>query len=194
MSKQIYVFSLLFFFIASPFIISAGADNPKVIMKTTKGDITIELYKDEAPVTVKNFLSYVDEKFYDGTIFHRVIKGFMIQGGGLTPDFEEKPAKSPIKNEATNGLRNKRGTIAMARTEVIDSATCQFFINHKDNPGLDHRDNTPTGFGYAVFGEVIEGLDVVDAIANAKTMSRGWMADVPRETIKIVSVSRMENK
>ncbi len=194
MSKRIYAFLLLFLFAASPFIISAGADNPKVIMKTTKGNITIELYKDKAPITVKNFLSYVDEKFYDGTIFHRVIKGFMIQGGGLTPDFEEKPAHPPIKNEATNGLRNKRGTIAMARTEVIDSATSQFFINHVDNPGLDHRDNTPTGFGYAVFGKVTDGLDVVDAIANVKTMSRGWRADVPRETIKIISVSRMKNK
>jgi peptidyl-prolyl cis-trans isomerase A (cyclophilin A) len=194
MSKIIYALFILFLFTASPFIVSAGADNPKVIMKTTKGDITIELYKDKAPITVKNFLSYVDEKYYDGTIFHRVIKGFMIQGGGLTPDFEEKPAQPPIKNEATNGLRNKRGTIAMARTEVLDSATCQFFINHKDNPGLDHRDNTPTGFGYAVFGKVIKGLDVVDVIANVKTMTRGGRADVPRETIKIISVSRMENK
>lgn len=194
MSRRIYALFILFLFTASPFIVSAGSDNPKVIMRTTKGDITIELYKDKAPVTVKNFLSYVDEKFYDGTIFHRVIKGFMIQGGGLTPDFEEKPAKPPIKNEATNGLRNKRGTIAMARTEVIDSASSQFFINHKDNPPLDHRDTTPTGFGYAVFGKVIKGLDVVDAIANVKTMTRGGRANVPRETIEIISVSRKENK
>jgi len=194
MLKKFFALFLLLLFIFSPLVISASQDNPKVIMKTTKGDITIELNQEKAPITVKNFLSYVDEKFYDGTIFHRVIKGFMIQGGGLTPDFKEKPTKPPIKNEAFNGLRNKRGTIAMARTEVIDSATCQFFINHKDNPGLDHRDNTPTGFGYAVFGKVIKGLDVVDVIANVKTMTRGGRADVPRETIKIISVSRMENK
>jgi len=194
MSKKIYTLFLLFLFTASPFIFSAGSNNPKVIMKTTKGDIVIELYKNKAPLTVKNFLSYVDEKFYDGTIFHRVIKGFMIQGGGLTPDLKEKPAKPPIKNEATNGLSNKRGTIAMARTEVIDSASCQFFINQVDNSGLDHRDNTPTGFGYAVFGKVIKGMNVVDAIAKVKTMTQGWQADVPRETIEIISVRRMENK
>jgi cyclophilin family peptidyl-prolyl cis-trans isomerase len=194
MLKKFFALCLLLLFIFSPFIISAGQDNPKVIMQTTKGDIIIELYKNKAPLTVKNFLSYVDEKFYAGTIFHRVIKGFMIQGGGLTTDFVEKPTKPPLKNEATNGLSNKRGTIAMARTEVIDSATSQFFINHVNNPGLDHRDNTPTGFGYAVFGKVIKGMDVVDAIANAKTMSRGWRADVPRETIKIITVRRMEDK
>jgi cyclophilin family peptidyl-prolyl cis-trans isomerase len=194
MSKRIYTFLLLFLFAASPFINSAGSDNPKVIMKTTKGDITIELYKDKAPITVKNFLSYVDEKFYDGTIFHRVIKNFMIQGGGLTPDFEEKPAKPPIKNEATNGLKNKRGTIAMARTGVVDSATCQFFINHVDNAFLDHKNKTPQGFGYAVFGKVIKGMDVVDAIAKVKTMNRAGMENVPRETIKIISVSRVKIK
>lgn len=194
MSKKFYTLFLLFLLSASPFIFSAGSNNPKVIMKTTKGDIVIELYKNKAPLTVKNFLSYVDEKFYDGTIFHRVIKGFMIQGGGFTPDLKEKPAKPPIKNEATNGLSNKRGTIAMARTEVIDSASCQFFINQVDNSGLDHRDNTPTGFGYAVFGKVIKGMNVVDAIAKVKTMIQGGHADVPRETIEIISVRRMENK
>jgi cyclophilin family peptidyl-prolyl cis-trans isomerase len=194
MSKKFYTLFLLFLFTASPFVIQAGSNNPKVIMKTTMGDMVIELYENKAPLTVKNFLSYVDEKFYDGTIFHRVIRGFMIQGGGFTPDFKEKPAKPPIKNEAFNGLSNKRGTIAMARTEVINSATCQFFINHKDNSNLDHRDNTPTGFGYAVFGKVIKGLNVVDAIAKVKTKTQGWHADVPRETIEIVSIRRMENK
>ena len=194
MSKRIYALFILFLFTASPFIVSAGADNPKVIMKTTKGDIVISLYKDKAPLTVKNFLSYVDEKFYDGTIFHRVMKGFMIQGGGLTPGFEEKPGQPPIKNEAANGLKNKRGTIAMARTEVIDSASSQFFINHVDNPFLDHKSKTPQGFGYAVFGKVLKGMDVVDAIANTKTMNRAGRADVPRETIEIISVSRIENK
>jgi len=171
---------------------NANPANPKVLMVTSKGNITIELFADKAPITVKNFLSYVDSGHYDGTIFHRVIKGFMIQGGGLTPDLVEKPAQSPIKNEATNGLSNKRGTIAMARTNVIDSATCQFFINHVDNPSLDHKDNTPGGFGYAVFGKVIKGMDVVDAIASVKTGTVKYYRDVPRETIKIISVRRLE--
>ena len=178
---------------AIPSVTHADKINPKVLMKTSKGDIVLELFHDKAPITVWNFLTYVDEKFYDGTIFHRVMKGFMIQGGGLTPDFKEKPARQPIKNEATNGLKNKRGTIAMARTEVIDSATCQFFINHVDNPNLDHRDNTPYGFGYAVFGKVIEGMDVVDAIANVKTMTKRGRKNAPRETITIISIRRIEN-
>lgn len=169
----------------------AAAANPKVLMKTSQGDITIELYQDKAPVSVRNFLSYVDEKFYDGTIFHRVIKGFMIQGGGLTADFQEKAAKPPIKNEAANGLKNERGTIAMARIQVIDSAICQFFINHVDNSFLDHRDNTAEGFGYAVFGKVIVGMDVVDAIAAAPTMTAHGMRDVPRETVTIIAVQRL---
>lgn len=168
-----------------------ASPNPKVIMKTSLGDITIELYPDKAPITVKNFLSYVDEKFYDGTIFHRVIKGFMIQGGGFSPDFIEKMAKPPIKNEAANGLKNKRGTIAMARTMVVDSATCQFFINLVDNSFLDHKNTTPEGYGYAVFGKVIGGLDVVDAIANVKTGTIRGFQDAPRETVTIISVSRV---
>ena len=169
----------------------AKATVNKVLMKTTKGDITIELYPEKASITVNNFLSYVDEKFYDSTIFHRVIKGFMIQGGGFTPDFQEKATKPPIKNEAGNGLKNKRGTIAMARTAVVDSATSQFFINHANNSFLDHRDNSSEGFGYCVFGKVIEGMDVVDAIANAKTMTRSGQSDVPRETIEIISIRRI---
>ena len=173
--------------------IQADNTNPKVIMKTSMGDITIELYPDKAPITVKNFFSYADEKFYDGTIFHRVIKEFMIQGGGLTPDFRSKPVKPAIKNEATNGLKNKRGTISMARMPDKDSATCQFFINHVDNTGLDHRDNTPEGYGYAVFGKVIKGMDVVDAIASVITMTRSGRANVPRETITIISIRRVEN-
>jgi len=194
MLKSLFlVISILGFLIAIPTASQAAQTNPKVLMKTSEGDITIELYPDKAPITVRNFLSYVDEKFYDGTIFHRVIKGFMIQGGGLTPDFQEKPSKSPIKNEAANGLKNKRGTIAMGRTNVIDSATCQFYINHVDNPGLDHRENTPDGFGYAVFGKVIEGMDVVDAIANVKTMTKFGNMNAPRETITIISVNRVKN-
>lgn len=170
---------------------SADQVNPKVLMKTTKGDMTIELDLDKAPITVKNFLSYVDEKFYDGTIFHRVIKDFMIQGGGLTEDFVEKPSKSPIKNEAANGLKNKKGTIAMARMPEPHSATCQFFINHVDNSFLDYG-VASDGYGYCVFGKVIDGMSVVDAIAKTPTMTKHGMADVPRETIKIISVTRTD--
>lgn len=193
MAKRVFSAILILGFITVFFCMaSTDQPNPKVIMKTTKGDITIELSLKKAPITVKNFLTYVDEGFYDGTIFHRVWKGFMIQGGGLTADFKEKPTKPPIKNEATNGLKNKRGTIAMARTEVIDSATCQFFINHVDNPFLDHKDNTPDGYGYAVFGKVIKGMDVVDAIANVRIKTRGMHKHVPRETITIISIRRLE--
>jgi len=171
---------------------AAGA-SLKVLLKTSKGDITLELYADKAPVTVKNFLDYVDAKFYDGLIFHRVIKGFMIQGGGLTPDYSTRPAKPPIKNEAGNGLTNDRGTIAMARTGEVDSATCQFFINHVNNDFLNHTSNTPEGFGYCVFGKVTAGLDVVDAIATTPTMTVHGMKDVPREAVTIISIRRVEN-
>jgi cyclophilin family peptidyl-prolyl cis-trans isomerase len=160
-------------------------------MKTTKGDLTIELYPDKAPITVENFLTYVDEKFYDGTIFHRVIKNFMIQGGGLTEDFSEKPSKATIQNEASNGLKNKRGTISMARMNEPHTASSQFFINHVDNSFLDHKSKTQEEYGYCVFGKVIEGMNVVDAIANTRTMTSHGMGDVPRETIKIISVSRL---
>ncbi len=172
---------------------TAEAANPKVLLKTNRGDITIELFPDKAPVTVKNFLSYVDEKFYDGLIFHRVIKGFMIQGGGLTADLATRTAKPPIKNEAGNGLKNTRGTIAMARSGEINSATCQFFINHVDNSFLDHKDETAAGFGYCVFGQVISGLDIVDAIATTQTMTVHGMEDVPREAVTIISIRRLEN-
>jgi cyclophilin family peptidyl-prolyl cis-trans isomerase len=174
------------------FFPSWAAENPRVLMKTSKGDIVIELFADKAPITVNNFLSYVDEKFYDGTIFHRVVKGFVIQGGGLTADFVTKKTKPPIKNEANNGLKNLRGTIAMARTSDINSATCQFFINLVDNPFLDHRDDTPEGFGYAVFGRVVSGLEVVDAIGNSPTMTYRGYRDVPRETITIISITRIQ--
>jgi cyclophilin family peptidyl-prolyl cis-trans isomerase len=164
-------------------------------MKTTKGDILIELDAEKAPITVENFLSYVDDGFYDGTIFHRVIKNFMIQGGGFDADLKQKKTKDPIKNEATNELSNRRGTIAMARTAVVDSATAQFFINHVDNPGLDHKNETDRGFGYAVFGKVIDGIKVVDAIAKTETGPKGpFRQDCPKETIEIVSVTRVEAK
>jgi cyclophilin family peptidyl-prolyl cis-trans isomerase len=179
------------FLLAFPMNNTAADKNPKVLMKTSMGDITLELSNDKAPVTVKNFLGYVDDKFYDGTIFHRVIKGFMIQGGGHIPDMSKKPTKGPIKNEADNGLSNKRGTIAMARMPDPHSATAQFFINHVDNPNLDHMDKGD-GYGYCVFGKVIAGMDVVDAIANVKIMTRNGVPNVPREAITIVSVTKVE--
>ena len=173
---------------------ATAMSNPVVIMATSKGAIKIELWQDKAPVTVANFLRYTDEKFYDGTIFHRVISGFMIQGGGFTPDMKQKADHDPIKNEASAALSNKKGTIAMARTGVVDSATAQFFINHADNAsrGLDHRDNTPDGFGYAVFGKVIEGMDVVEKIAAVATTQSGGHQDVPAKPVVIESVRRAE--
>ncbi len=193
--KRILLFTsfLVLVFIGITTITSAQS-NPRVLMKTSKGDIIIELFPQKAPITVENFLSYVDQGFYDGTIFHRVIKGFMIQGGGYTTELHRKNTQPPIKNEASNGLSNKRGTIAMARTMDINSATAQFFINLVDNDFLDHRDNTPEGYGYCVFGKVIQGMEVVDAIAEVKTMTRRGMRNVPRETIEIISITRLENK
>ena len=166
------------------------ADNPKVSMETSKGTVVIELYSDKAPVSVENFLRYVNDNAYDGTVFHRVIKGFMNQGGGFTPDLQKKPAKyPPIKNEADNGLKNKRGTIAMARTNDPNSATNQFFINTVDNAFLNHTDRSTRGWGYTVFGEVTEGMEVMDAIAATRTGPRGpFRSDVPLETIEIISI------
>ncbi len=179
-----------FLFLLATFT-NAEADNPKVLMKTTKGDITIELYPDKAPISVENFLSYVNEKFYDGTIFHRVIKDFMVQGGGMNTDFQEKTTKAPIQNEAKNGLKNKRGTLAMARMTEPHTASSQFFINHADNSFLDYG-QAADGWGYCVFGKVIDGMDVVDAIANTPTMTKSGMTDVPRETIQIISITVIE--
>ena len=193
LKKMLSLISILGLFIALSGLSPAKEDNPQVLMKTTKGDITIELYPDKAPISIKNFLSYVDEKFYDGTIFHRVIKGFMIQAGGMSEDLAEKPGKPMIKNEAKNGLSNKRGTIAMGRMQGINTISCHFYINHVDNPGLDYRDETPRGYGYPVFGKVIKGMDLVDAIANVKTMMKSGMQDVPRETVTIISIRRVDN-
>ena len=159
--------------------------NPVVIIKTSKGDIKVELDKENAPISTDNFLAYVEDGYYDGTIFHRVINNFMIQGGGFTADGQQKPTKAPIKNEADNGLKNDRGTIAMARTGVVDSATSQFYINHVDNDFLNHGKRD---FGYAVFGKVVDGMDVVDAIAAVQTGS----GDVPNEQIVIESVTVVE--
>jgi peptidyl-prolyl cis-trans isomerase A (cyclophilin A) len=162
--------------------------NPVVVLSTSLGDITIELFKTEAPVSVQNFLQYVTDGFYPGTIFHRVKKGFMIQGGGFTPSLEEKPARPPIQNEATNGLHNTRGTVAMARTRALRSATSQFYINVADNRMLDHVGFSPEDFGYAVFGRVLSGMDVVDRIVSVPTTSKGPMDDVPVDPVVIKSV------
>ena len=166
--------------------------NPMVLMETSSGDILIELFEDKAPVTVANFLRYVDEEFYSNTIFHRVIKGFMIQGGGLGVRMDEKPVHDPITNEAGNGLSNKRGTIAMARTSDPNSAAAQFFINLVDNDELDHTDDTPEGYGYCVFGSVEDGMDVVDKIAKLKVKPQGEHEAVPVDMVVITRVSRFE--
>jgi len=157
-------------------------------MSTSLGDITLELFKTEAPVSVQNFLQYVNDGFYSGTVFHRVRKGFMIQGGGFTPTLDEKPTRPPIQNEATNGLRNARGTLAMARTRALRSATSQFYINVVDNRMLDHTGYAPEDFGYAVFGRVLSGMDVIDRIAAVPTTSKGPMDDVPIDPVVIKSV------
>jgi cyclophilin family peptidyl-prolyl cis-trans isomerase len=157
-------------------------------MSTSFGDITIELFKERAPVSVENFLQYVKDGFYAGTIFHRVIPGFMIQGGGYTREMQEKPTREPIQNEATNGVRNTRGTIAMARKQALRSATAQFYINVADNDMLDHAGFSPATFGYAVFGRVLSGMDVVDKIVAVRTTRVGGMGDVPVEPVVITGV------
>jgi peptidyl-prolyl cis-trans isomerase A (cyclophilin A)/peptidyl-prolyl cis-trans isomerase B (cyclophilin B) len=160
--------------------------------KTSKGTFTVQLFDKQAPISVENFLKYADEGFFDGTIFHRVIPGFMVQGGGLTAELKNKKGHDPIKNEATNGLKNKRGTLAMARTNEVDSATAQFFVNLVDNDFLDHKG--ASNYGYAVFGRIESGMDVIDAIAAVKTGSKSGYQDVPVETVTIESVKRIEPK
>jgi peptidyl-prolyl cis-trans isomerase A (cyclophilin A) len=190
--KQFLMFQvvvLFFVFLAA----AAGSSqnkkgNPKVLIQTSMGDIELELNRVKAPVSVGNFLEYVNSGFYTNTVFHRVIKGFMIQGGGFDKDLVQKSTQAQIKNEAGNGLLNKRGTIAYARTNVVNSATSQFFINHKDNAFLDHRDESDAGFGYAVFGKVIKGMDVVDKIAETPTGVQKGMGDVPLQPVVILSV------
>ena len=167
----------------------AEGKNPMVLISTSMGDVKVELDEAKAPITVKNFLGYVNDKFYDGTIFHRVIPSFMIQGGGFDKDMNQKTAKAPIKNEAGNGLKNDTGTIAMARTNVVDSATAQFFINTKDNAFLNHRDESQQGFGYAVFGKVVEGMDVVRKIEAVSTGNKGGHQNVPLEAVVIKSIT-----
>lgn len=160
--------------------------NPKVAIETSKGTVTLELFQDRAPISVENFLSYVEKEFFAGTIFHRVIPNFMIQCGGFTEKMQQKDVAAPIKNEANNGVKNERYTVAMARTQVVDSATSQFFINTADNDFLNHGGRD---FGYAVFGKVVEGTEVVDAIGNVATGNKGSHQDVPVETVLIKSVS-----
>lgn len=165
-----------------------ATENPHVLLTTSLGEVEIELAADKAPISTKNFLAYVESGFYDGTQFHRVIPGFMIQGGGFDADMGEKDTQDPIKNEADNGLRNLRGTLAMARTQVVDSATSQFFINHKDNAFLDHGGRD---FGYAVFGKVVRGMEVVDKIAQVPTGNRGMHQNVPRQPVLIISAKKL---
>ncbi|MFK7890801.1 MAG: peptidylprolyl isomerase [Granulosicoccus sp.] len=168
--------------------------NPRVLMSTTKGDFVLELDKERAPRTVENFLKYVDDGFYAETVFHRVIEGFMIQGGGFSTQFQRKTTRPPVSNEAYNGLRNLRYTIAMARTNDPHSATSQFFINSADNRNLDHKDTTRRGWGYAVFGKVVEGKQVIEEISQVRTSSGGSFArDVPVKPVVIISVIRLED-
>ena len=173
-------------------LLAETKENPMVEMVTSQGTIKLELFAEQAPVTVSNFLAYVDSGFYDGTIFHRVIRNFMIQGGGFDEDLNRKPTEDPIVNEAANGIRNTRGTIAMARTQIPNSATSQFFINTVDNPSLDYRNDTPSGIGYCVFGRVIEGEDVLDKIQSVRTGIQGGMQDVPEEAVIIEKVTRAQ--
>lgn len=164
-----------------------NSSDPRVELVTSMGTIVLELDATAAPITTENFKAYTEAGFFDGTIFHRVIPGFMAQGGGFTPDMKQKPTNPPIKNEADNGLKNLRGTVAMARTGVVDSATAQFFINLVDNSFLDHTAKTPQGYGYAVFGKVVSGMDVVDAIAAVPTTTQGQFQDVPQTPVAIQS-------
>lgn len=173
-------------------LVSSGlfaTDNPHVLIDTSLGEIELELAADKAPITVANFLDYVDAERYDGTVFHRVIPDFMIQGGGFDRYMQQKATKAPIKNEADNGLKNDRGTVAMARTQHPDSATMQFFINHTDNDFLNHSSRD---FGYAVFAKVVRGMDVVDQIAQVKTSSYGRQQNVPVEPVIIKSIQRVD--
>jgi cyclophilin family peptidyl-prolyl cis-trans isomerase len=188
MSVRILLMVLMFAFGTAQAADSASG-NPHVVLDTSEGKITIELASKEAPLSVANFLEYVQAGFYNGTIFHRVIPNFMIQGGGFTADMEQKETRGTIKNEAGNGLKNVRGTVAMARRAEPDSATAQFFINLTGNDFLDHQSDAPAGFGYAVFGHVTEGMDVVDKIAATTTTSVGPMSDVPAQPITIKSAT-----
>jgi cyclophilin family peptidyl-prolyl cis-trans isomerase len=166
-----------------------SAANPQVVVDTSLGSFTIELFHDKSPVSVENFLQYVHDGFYSGTIFHRVVAGYVVQGGGYTADLTEKPTRPPIQNEATNGLTNQRGTVAMARTRMVRSGTSQFFVNVADNRRLDHTGYAPDDFGYAVFGRVIEGMDVVDQISKVRTTIKGGLENVPVDPVIIKGIT-----
>lgn len=181
---------LLLLPLLAAFTASAQAPNPSVVVKTSMGSFTIELYADKAPVTVKNFLQYVDEGFYSGTLFHRVIDGFMIQGGGLDKEMNRKETRAGIVNEAGNKLKNTVGTVAMARTGDPNSATAQFFVNVNDNTRLDYRDSSREGIGYCVFGKVVQGMDVVEKIKAVPTGVKNGMRDVPQTPVVIESITR----
>jgi cyclophilin family peptidyl-prolyl cis-trans isomerase len=196
MSPEIVLFAFLAFaLVAAPAGAQAPAPTPeagappRVVLETSLGKIVLELDPAAAPTTVESFLAYVGAGFYDGTVFHRVVPGFVIQGGGFTADLTQKPTRPPIANEAANGLKNLRGSISMARTSDPDSATSQFFISLVDNAALDHRGKTPRDWGYAVFGRVVEGMDVVDAVARVKTGRSGHHQDVPVEPVSILKAT-----
>jgi cyclophilin family peptidyl-prolyl cis-trans isomerase len=179
------IFLVLMFFATNLF-----AANPVVVIKTSMGEMEAELFENKAPITVKNFLNYVQKGHYKNTTFHRVIDNFMIQGGGFDKEMKEKSTDASIKNEANKDLKNEKGTLAMARTNVVDSATAQFFINVNDNSFLDHRDETDQGFGYAVFGKITKGMPVVNKIKSVKTGIRGMMEDVPLEPVVILDITK----
>jgi peptidyl-prolyl cis-trans isomerase B (cyclophilin B) len=187
-----YLFALFFSQLNGDVTVKNEVQKPKILIKTNQGNITLELYPDKAPQTVENFLNYVQNSHYKDTIFHRVINGFMIQGGGFTVDFTQKNTQAPIPIESDNGLKNLKGTVAMARTSDPNSATSQFFINTVDNPFLDYKSKTPTGWGYTVFGKVIDGIDVVDKISKVKTGTYQGHRDVPLDPVVILSVEEVK--
>jgi len=188
MLKRIVCLLLLGLCLAGSAFAADGNKNPTLVLETSLGNVKVELFQKEAPISVKNFLEYAKSGFYNGTIFHRVIPGFMIQGGGFTQDLQQKPTNAQIKNEAANGLKNERGTLAMARTMVVDSASSQFFVNVANNEFLNHREGGPAAYGYAVFGKVVSGMDVVDKIAATQTSVQQGFSDVPVTPVVIKAV------